>query len=79
MASQIALITGCSSGLGEYLAHLLISEDYTVVGVARRIEKLNSLKKETLGEHFHVYKCDVSKYNDVVAVCEDLKAKNILA
>ncbi len=77
MASQVALITGCSSGLGECLAHLLISEDYTVVGIARRIEKLNSLKKETLGEHFHTYKCDVSKYKDVVGVCEDLKAKNI--
>ena len=43
---NIALVTGASSGIGEALTRELISKDWIVIGIARRIEKLNALKNE---------------------------------
>ena len=42
----VALVTGASSGIGEALTRELISKDWIVVGIARRVEKLNAIKNE---------------------------------
>lgn len=44
MRDQVALITGASSGIGYASALKFASEGYHVVGVARRLERLNELR-----------------------------------
>ncbi len=74
--NKIALITGASSGFGKSLAHLLIYEGWTVIGIARREEKLKEIK-EHLGEHFYYFKCDVSKSKQILELTKKLKDKNL--
>lgn len=54
------LITGASSGFGKILATKLVKEhNCKVIGVARTLSKLESLKQE-LGDNFTYYAMDVS-------------------
>ena len=43
MSSQVALITGCSSGIGRDLANALTLAGYTIVATARKAADLNDL------------------------------------
>jgi short-subunit dehydrogenase len=60
-------ITGASSGIGKALAKEFVDNGNIVIGTARRIELLHSLKEE-LGNHqdnFIPAKLDVTKFDDV--------------
>lgn len=48
MTSRIALITGCSTGIGRELAIQLAAEGWTVYAGARRLETLDDIAGETL-------------------------------
>ena len=52
-------IIGCSSGIGEALAHELSNQGATLILSARREEELNKINEE-LGGHHHVMPLDVS-------------------
>ena len=43
---KIVVITGASSGLGTELAKEAVSSGYSVVLIARRVERLEQIKKE---------------------------------
>lgn len=43
MSQPVALITGCSSGIGQALAHVLIDEGYRVWATARKVDSLAQL------------------------------------
>lgn len=43
MSSQVALITGCSSGIGRDLANALTMAGYTIVATARKVSDLKGL------------------------------------
>ena len=43
---QVVIVTGASAGIGEAAARMLAREGATVVMVARRIERLEAIKKE---------------------------------
>ena len=43
---NIALVTGASSGIGMMTARELARNGYTVYAAARRLEKMNELKKD---------------------------------
>ena len=70
---KTALITGASSGIGKELAHIHAEKGGDLVIIARRLEKLNSIKEELEQKH------SVS----VIAIAKDLSvpgaAKEIYA
>jgi short-subunit dehydrogenase len=53
---KVVLITGASSGMGKATAQLLLQNGYTVYGAARRVEKMDDLKKAGA----HILQMDVS-------------------
>lgn len=73
---NIALVTGASSGIGEALTRELISKGWVVVGIARRIEKLNAIKNET-GPSFSPIVCDVSNKSDIHRPCKNILDKGL--
>jgi len=54
-----AIIFGASSGIGREMARILSREGYVLGLAGRRLDLLNSLKKD-LAEESHVRKCDVT-------------------
>lgn len=44
--NKVALVTGASSGIGAMTAKSLAQEGFTVYGAARRVDKMEELKKE---------------------------------
>lgn len=74
--TKTCLITGASSGIGKHLAIEMVNRGWTVIGIARRAELLEQLKK-TLGESFIPFVCDVSDLKRVHDVSETIKARGL--
>lgn len=70
-SNNIALVTGASSGIGEALTRELISKGWIVVGMARRSEKLNVIKKE-MGSSFIPIICDIADKSNIRKSCQDI-------
>ena len=68
------LITGASSGIGEELARQLAKKGYVIGLVARRKERLNTLKEELIESQGKVFICAVDLTNEA----ESTKAFNKL-
>jgi short-subunit dehydrogenase len=68
MTVKTALITGTSSGLGEVFANRLAAENYNLVLVARRKERLEELATQ-LNQKYHItaepFPADLSIENDL--------------
>ncbi|XP_026466228.1 farnesol dehydrogenase-like [Ctenocephalides felis] len=66
---KVAVVTGASAGIGEAITKDLVEAGLTVVGLARRKEKMEenaqsmNLKN---GGKFYARKCDVSKEQDIL-------------
>lgn len=67
LENRVAVITGASSGLGKQMAHAFAKQGANLAILARRIEKLEELKKELEKENIKVLpiKCDVTSTSDV--------------
>jgi uncharacterized protein len=63
--SQVALVTGASSGIGAELAKQLSQRGYELILVARRAERLEQLASDLRGPA-HVVPCDLA--NDAAAL-----------
>ncbi|KAJ9580229.1 hypothetical protein L9F63_004102, partial [Diploptera punctata] len=64
---RVAVVTGASSGIGAAIAVALVKHGLKVVGLARRVERIQELTKSlksTKGE-LHALKCDVSKEKEI--------------
>lgn len=72
-----ALITGASSGIGRDMAKYLASKGYDLVLVARRLDRLEELKKELTGVNVTTYTCDLTIRENVYKLYEDFKNENI--
>lgn len=60
---QVALITGCSSGLGVQMAKALANEGCNIVAIARRMDKLEEVAKnitEEFGVEVLPLRCDIT-------------------
>ncbi|XP_034936097.1 farnesol dehydrogenase-like [Chelonus insularis] len=65
---KLAIVTGASSGIGEAICKSLVRSGVNVLGLARREDRLESLKKELSGCKglFYFAKCDVQNEADIV-------------
>ncbi|APH00493.1 MULTISPECIES: oxidoreductase [Janibacter] len=70
--SHVALVTGASSGIGEAAAVALAEAGWTVVGAARRLERLESLRTKGVTPHV----VDVSDDDSMVTLVDDVIAEH---
>ena len=74
MKGQVALVTGCSSGLGVQMARALASAGCNIVPIARRLEKLEEVAasiRADFGVEVLPLRCDITSTEQV----EDVGAK----
>ncbi|XP_076664773.1 farnesol dehydrogenase-like [Andrena cerasifolii] len=65
---KVAIVTGASSGIGAATAKTLVNHGVIVVGIARRLDKLQELTA-TLGKgKFYPVQCDIRKEEDILKV-----------
>lgn len=70
--NPVALITGASSGIGEATAISLAEAGWTVVGAARRLDRLESLRAKGVNPHA----VDVTDDDSMVTLVEDVIAEH---
>lgn len=63
---KIAVVTGASVGIGKAIVEDLVKHGLIVIGLARRVEKIEEYSKALSGK-VHAYKCDVSNSESVKA------------
>ncbi|XP_069966524.1 farnesol dehydrogenase [Bactrocera oleae] len=69
--NRVAVVTGASSGIGAACAKLIVAAGIQVVGLARRVDRLEELKQSLPSEQqplFHVKQCDISQEQQVSEV-----------
>lgn len=70
-SGKLAVVTGASAGIGAGICIELVKSGMIVVGLARREERIESLKTEIpneLRKNLHALKCDVSKEEEIIQV-----------
>lgn len=77
MRSKIALVTGCSSGIGEACVIELVKEGMTVIGVARRRDRLESLAEILQKEEgeFHHRQVDFRVESEIIELYKFIREK----
>ncbi|KAF4527779.1 hypothetical protein B566_EDAN015835 [Ephemera danica] len=65
---RVAIVTGASAGIGAAIARLLAENGMKVVGVARRVERVQALAAEVKQGEIHALHGDVTKEQDVLRV-----------
>lgn len=67
-----AIVTGTSSGIGEAIAHMLLDEGYTVIGLSRRKGSIDH-------DGFHHIPCDLSDTRAIESIKHTLLAHSDLS
>lgn len=73
---KIALITGCTSGIGKSFANLFAQKGYYLVLVSRDVEKLNMQTKQIIEEYgikVYTIACDLTQKNAANEVYNEIK------
>ena len=72
LKGKVAVITGASSGLGMQMARGFAKQGANLVILARRVERLEELKKELESQGVKVLavKCDVTSTDDINAAAK---------
>ncbi|XP_017781031.1 PREDICTED: farnesol dehydrogenase-like [Nicrophorus vespilloides] len=65
---KVCVVTGASSGIGASLAEKLVDHGVVVVGLARRMERLEESATVFAGKagKFHPYRCDITKNEEII-------------
>lgn len=75
LKGRVAVVTGASSGLGVHMAKALAAQGADLAILARRVEKLEAVKKEIeeLGVKCLAVPCDVTKEQTVIDAAKAVK------
>lgn len=77
-SGKVAVVTGASAGIGAAIVLDLAKAGVRVVGLARRVERVEELKKQlppSVKGELHSYKCDVTSESDIKAAFEWVETK----
>lgn len=78
LTGQVAIVTGCSTGLGVQMAKALANQGATIVALARRKEKIEEVAKE-IADTYKVLtlavQCDITDTDKVNAAVDEVMAK----
>ncbi|XP_052872609.1 farnesol dehydrogenase-like [Anopheles cruzii] len=75
---RVAIVTGASAGIGAAIVKNLAKAGMITVGLARRVERVEELRKdlpEEAAQRLHALKCDVSNEADIDAVFKLVEEK----
>ncbi|XP_055612045.1 farnesol dehydrogenase-like [Uranotaenia lowii] len=75
---KVAVVTGASSGIGAAIAKDLASAGMIVIGLARRVERVEALKKDLpkkASGNLHAMKCDVSDEQNILKTFKTINEK----
>nr|ARE68913.1 farnesol dehydrogenase [Epicauta chinensis] len=66
--NKVAIVTGASAGIGAAIAAKLVEEGLQVVGLARRVDRIEALSKQLSGKSgkLYAYKTDMTKEDDIL-------------
>lgn len=70
LQGKVAIVTGASSGIGAEFSKMLTNNGATVYGLARSIDKLESIKSH-LGDSFIPVEMDITKYETLEKWVDD--------
>lgn len=77
-AKKVAVVTGASSGIGAAIVVDLVKANMIVIGLARRVEKVDELKSKipsTSTGELHSFKCDLQQEENVKAAFKWIEEK----
>ena len=78
LTGQVAVVTGCSTGLGVQMAKALANQGAKIVAIARRKELIDAVAKE-IADEYKVeavgIQCDITDTARVEAVVDEILAK----
>ncbi|XP_049803020.1 dehydrogenase/reductase SDR family member 11-like [Schistocerca nitens] len=72
-AGRVALVTGASSGIGAAITQALLRHGLTVVGLARRVDRVKALALKDAPGKLHAIKGDVADESSIVAAFKWIK------
>lgn len=78
LTGRVALVTGCSTGLGVQMAKALASQGAKIVALARRKEKIDAVAAEIakdFGVETLAVQCDITDTQKVNAAVDEILAK----
>src|SRR5690349_13449648 len=66
-SGKVAVVTGASAGIGKSILVAFAKAELTVIGLARRSEKIEEITKELVefSDKIHAQKCDISDLDSV--------------
>lgn len=79
LTGKVALVSGCSRGIGKAMAVALAEAGADIIGVAAHMETSGSAVEQdiqALGRSFSGYNCDFSDRKALYSFIEDVKAKH---
>ena len=72
---KVALVTGCSKGIGFGIAKGLAEAGADIIGVSSTLKKGSEIEKyvESIGKRFYCFNCDFSERENTHSFLNDLK------